>query len=51
MLTALPAWTVAIIELPVSISVGHWQFNYHGCPNWNLRKISESESEADSTHT
>ena len=25
---------------------GHPQFNYHGCPDLNLRQISQSESEA-----
>ena len=34
----------------MSISVGHQQFNYQQCPNLNLREISESESESNSTH-
>ena len=33
---------------PVSISIGHWRFNYCRCPNLNLKEISESE--ANSTH-
>ena len=49
-MTALPGWTPAIIKLPVSFSVGHWRFSYRQCPNLNLREISESESEANSTH-
>ena len=35
----------------MSISVGHRRFNYPQCPNLNLREISESESEANSTHS
>ena len=49
-LTALLGWTPAIIKLPVSINIGHRRFNYHRYPNLNLREISESESEANSTH-
>ena len=39
-----------IIKSLVSISIGHRLFNYRRCPNLNLREISESESEANSTH-
>ena len=35
-----------IVKSQVSISIGHPQFNYHWCPNLNLREISASESEA-----
>ena len=49
-LTALLGWTLVIIKSPMSISVGHPQFNYCRCPNLNLREISECESEANSTH-
>ena len=35
---------------PVSISIGHRRFNYHQCQNLNLREISESESDPNSTH-
>ena len=49
-MTALLGWTLVIIKSLVSISVGHQRFNYHWCPNLNLREISESESEANSTH-
>ena len=49
-MTALLGWTLATIKSPVSISIGHQQFNYHWCPNLNLTEISESESEANSTH-
>ena len=47
-MTALPGWTLVIIKLPVSISIGRQRFNYCLCPNLNLREISESESEANS---
>ena len=49
-MTALLGWIPVIIKSLVSISVGHQQFNYCLCPNLNLREISESESEANSTH-
>ena len=33
------------------MSVGHWRFNGCQCPNLNLSQLSESESDANSTHS
>ena len=49
-MTALLGWTPVIVKLLVSITIGHLWFNYRGCPDLNLRQISQSESEAQGIH-